>query len=221
MRIQRVDSSSYPVPVVVPGQSLSDEEVVRRVLNGDAASYEVIVRRYNQRLFRTLRATITDDHDAEALVQETYVKAYDRLAEFQGTARFSTWLMRIAIHEVRDRGQLTKGNGHRNGNGNGNGNGHGNGNGLLEQAIDHLPATLRTVFVLRDVDGLATDETADCLGITTVNVRVRLHRARTQLRSHVQDHAGADMRQLHPFPEDRCDRVVAGVMGRIRQRAQA
>jgi RNA polymerase sigma-70 factor (ECF subfamily) len=216
MRPQRLESSVLPVPLAAPAQSLSDEEVVRRVLAGDASLYETIMRRYNQRLFRTLRATIPDDREAEDAMRESYVKAFFHLGEFEGRGRFSTWLLRIAIQEALDRGR--NGAPH-----------HGNGNahdvpvvrGMLERAIEGLPATLRTVYVLRDVDGLATNETADCLGISHVNVRVRLHRARTQLKAHGDPQGSSDVRQLHPFPEDRCERVISGVMAQIRNRAEA
>jgi len=218
MRPQRVETSVSPVPFGAPAQSLSDEEVVRRVLAGEPALYEVIMRRHVQRLFRTLRATIADDREAEDATRETYVKAFASLREFEGRGRFSTWLLRIAIQEALERGRqaahpptLARD--------------HANGTiampGMLERAIEGLPATLRTVYVLRDVDGLATDETADCLGISHVNVRVRLHRARTQLKAHADPQVVTDVRQLHPFPEDRCDRVVAGVMSRIKNRAEA
>jgi len=217
MRPQRVETSVSPVPLGgAPAQSLSDEEVVRRVLAGEPGLYEVIMRRYNQRLFRTLRATIADDREAEETMRETYVKAFSRLQEFDGQGRFSTWLLRIAIQETLDRGRHEPL--HRDG-----GNGHGvpAGRGMLERALEGLPATLRTVYVLREVDGLATNETADCLGISHVNVRVRLHRARTQLKAHGDPQGVTDFRQLHPFPEDRCERVVSGVMALVRPRAEA
>lgn len=223
---QRTEAGILSIPAIpapTSAQSLSDEEVVRRVTAGDADLFEVIMRRYNQRLFRTLRATVANDAEAEDIMQETYVRAYEHLAQFEGRARFSTWLTRIAIHEVLARrrrlGRFTSFDGQperattttpedaasaaqlRN---------------ILEHAIEGIPATLRIVYVLRDVDGLGTDETADCLGITAVNVRVRLHRARTHIRARVEQHGSADMRQLHPFAGARCERIVAGVMRRIR-----
>jgi len=100
MRPQRVETSVSPVPFGAPAQSLSDEEVVRRVLAGEPALYEVIMRRHVQRLFRTLRATIADDREAEDATRETYVKAFASLREFDGRGRFSTWLLRIAIQEA-------------------------------------------------------------------------------------------------------------------------
>ena len=81
-------------------QVLSDEEVVARVLSGESALFEMIMRRYNQRLFRTLRALVPNDAEAEDILQEAYVQAYQHLAQFEGRAKFSTWLTRIAIHEA-------------------------------------------------------------------------------------------------------------------------
>src|SRR5215510_10289550 len=81
-------------------EALADEEVVARVLAGETSLFEIIMRRYNQRLFRTLRAMVPSDSDAEDILQEAYVRAYRHLAQFQGRAKFSTWLTRIAIHEL-------------------------------------------------------------------------------------------------------------------------
>src|SRR6478735_3006943 len=77
----------------------SDEEVVRRVLDGETALYELLMRRHNQRLYRVARAILRDDAEAEDVMQDAYVRAYQNLASFQGRAKFSTWLTRIAVHE--------------------------------------------------------------------------------------------------------------------------
>ena len=224
MRIQAHRADAVAIPAPPPMQSLSDEEVVRRVLTGDSDLFEVIMRRYNQRLYRTLRSSVSDGAEAEDIMQETYTRAFENLAQFEGRSRFSTWLMRIAIHELLARrrrgGRFTTLEGQperaaattpedaasssqiR---------------GILERAIAGIPTTLRVVYVLRDIDGLGTDETADCIGITPINVRVRLHRARAHLRARFDGQATGDVRQLHPFAGDRCNRVVARVLRRIRE----
>src|SRR5437879_6026372 len=79
---------------------LTDEEVVTRVLNGETALFEILMRRYNQRLYRVARAILRDDGEAEDVMQDAYVRAYQHLAEFEGRAKFSTWLTRIAVHEA-------------------------------------------------------------------------------------------------------------------------
>src|SRR5438309_5885405 len=78
----------------------SDEEVVRRVLNGETALYELLMRRHNQRLYRIARSILRDDAEAEDVMQDAYVRAYQSLASFEGRAKFVTWLTRIAIHEA-------------------------------------------------------------------------------------------------------------------------
>src|SRR5215471_15472910 len=79
---------------------LSDEEVVRRVLEGETALFEIIMRRYNQRLYRIARGILRDDAEAEDVMQDAYVRAYSHLSQFAGRSQFSTWLSRIAIHEA-------------------------------------------------------------------------------------------------------------------------
>src|SRR5687767_7504096 len=86
-------------PAAAPA-TLSDEEVVERVLAGDTSQFEILMRRYNQRLFRVARGILTDDGEAEDIMQEAYVRAFRELASFRGEARFSTWLTRIACHEA-------------------------------------------------------------------------------------------------------------------------
>src|SRR5690348_17427185 len=81
-------------------KSLSDEEVVRRVLDGETALFELLMRRYNQRLYRVSRVILRDDAEAEDVMQDAYVRAYEHLHQFAGKAAFSTWLTRIAIHEA-------------------------------------------------------------------------------------------------------------------------
>src|SRR5215213_3493097 len=86
-------------PAAMP-TTLSDEEVVARVLAGDTSVFEILMRRYNQRLFRIARGILADDAEAEDVMQEAYVRAFRELATFRGEARFSTWLTRIACHEA-------------------------------------------------------------------------------------------------------------------------
>ncbi len=208
---------------------LSDEAIVGRVLDGDFASFELIMRRYNQRLFRIARSIVSDDNESEDVLQETYVRAFEHLDQFAGRARFSTWLTKIAIHEALARRRklarspavdwsapenvrmvpLTP-----------RPSAEQEAslkelNLLLTRAVDELPEDLRTVFAMRLIEGLDTSETASCLDLTEANVKVRLHRARAVLRERIDAQIGVEARQLYQFGGARCDRIVKAVLARI------
>jgi RNA polymerase sigma-70 factor (ECF subfamily) len=211
--------------------ALSDEEVVRRVKAGDAPLFEVLMRRYNQRLYRVARAILRDDAEAEDVMQHAYVEGYLHIGQFAGRAAFSTWLTKIAVYEalarVRRRGrellvdplpetgedamctlksarpdpeqQALSGEART----------------LLEASIDALPAAYRSVFVLREVEGLSTAETAECLDVSEEVVKTRLHRARARLREELLARAGVAASTAFSFHLSRCDRVVAAVFERL------
>jgi RNA polymerase sigma-70 factor (ECF subfamily) len=211
---------------VAPSQAgaLTDEEVVVRVRAGDTHFFEVLMRRYNQRLYRAARAILQNDADAEDAVQQTYLNAYRHLAQFEGRARFSTWLTRIAVYEALSRrrrfhdkplgssddeqieravsaapdperqtyaGELGV---------------------LLESALATLPHGYRSVFMLREVDGLNTAETAQQLCVSEGTVKTRLHRARDLLQRKLHDVTPAE---AFRFGGNRCDTMVASVMSRL------
>lgn len=206
----------------------TDDEIIRRVLAGDVASFELIMRRYNQRIFRIARSILGDDGDAEDVLQDAYVSAFKHLSRFEGRAKFSTWLTRIAMHaaiarrrrrrvryvdlhdpEALEMAPFSKDKDAQEELGNqelGS---------VLRQAIDELPEELRVVFTLRLVEGLDTEEAADCLGLTPSNIKVRLHRARTLLRDGVEERIGKEVRQLYQFNGERCDRIVRRVLNRL------
>src|SRR5437660_12616739 len=85
---------------LVSSVELRDEEVVTRILNGETALFDILMRRYNQRLYRVARSILRDDGEAEDVMQDAYVRAYQHLGQFAGRAKFSTWLTRIAVHEA-------------------------------------------------------------------------------------------------------------------------
>lgn len=213
---------------------LSDEAIVERVRMGDLASYELLMRRYNQRLFRIARGIVANDHEAEDIVQEAYVRAYDRLAQFEGRAQFATWLTRIAVNEAitrRNRSRrltLLAGDEPP-------GQSAANQFGTMQKdpqesvslseigkvisaEVEQLPADLRTVFVMRAVEELDTRETADCLDLSEANVKIRLHRARALLRERIDKRIGEDVRKMYQFDGERCDRVVHTVLTRLSRR---
>ena len=213
---------------------LTDEQVVTRVLAGETELFEVLMRRHNQRLFRTARAIVRDAAEAEDVTQETYVRAFAQLAQFENRAMWSTWVTRIAVNEalarVRRRGRFVTTDIER----------LEDGSmepfddvsraaepgpeakaserelvGFLERAVDGLPDIYRIVFVLREVEGLSTSDTAASLEISEDLVKVRLHRARAELRRVMEAGVGHAQQDLFAFHLSRCDRVVAAVLARI------
>lgn len=201
----------------------TDAEVVTRVLGGDVPAFEILMRRYNQRVFRTVRAVLHDADAAEDAAQQTWFNAYQHLGSFEGRARFSTWLLRIAVNQAsrdvrrsRSHLQLAKASRaeteadtpeaeaarvhlrH-----------------ILESAIDSLPEPLRLVLILRDVEELSGSETAAVLDLTDEAARVRLHRARRQLRGSLEAVLEDGVGEAYPFLGARCNSIVAAVFAAI------
>jgi RNA polymerase sigma-70 factor, ECF subfamily len=188
------------------------------------------MRRHNQRLFRLARSVVRDDREAEDVVQEAYLRAFTHLDQFAGRARFATWLSRIALHEALAR--VRRGRrfaalpeeetlsdlpaSPRSGPEDRAANRELA--AALAAAVDALPESHRAVFVLREVEGLSTAETAEVLGLSQPNVKVRLHRARAALRADLERRLGGEIPRLWAFDGERCDRVVAGVVERLRRR---
>jgi len=211
--------------------SIPDSEVVKRVLAGETELFEILMRRHNQRLYRTARAILGDDAEAELVMQDAHFQAYTHLAQFAEKAKYSTWLTKIAVHEalsrLRRRGrfvdldslaesergkamlvsqartpeQKVLNSELKN---------------MLEAAVENLPEHYRSVLVMRDVEGLDTSETSECLGISEESVKVRLHRARALMRKQLYARARVTGQELFSFHKIRCDRVVAAVFERIR-----
>jgi RNA polymerase sigma-70 factor (ECF subfamily) len=219
-------SSSAALP---GGGAEPDDVLIRQVLGGNTAAFELLMRRYNERVYRAARAIVRDDEEAEDVMQQAYVNAFTHLGQFHGTARFSTWLTRIAINEalarVRRQGRYdvfddTRSNVepfmmHRPAEDPERQAFAGELRGLLEWAIDRLPDGTREVFVLREVEGLSTSEVADCLAVSEDVVKTRLSRGRAALRRLLMERTGATAPDAFRFYRPRCDRVVGLVMARI------
>ena len=210
-------------------QTLSDEEVVERVLAGEIELFEILMRRYNQRLYRVARAIVVDDGEAEDVMQDAYVRAYSHLDQFAGRSRFSTWLTRIAVYEALARARRSKrlvGIDHLSPTKEGSMSANDRGpeqqaiqrdlRNVLEAAVATLPESFRSVLMLRDIEGLSTAETAESLGISEALVKTRLHRAHAALRRGMEDRTGTALSQTFQFHLSRCDRVVEAVFRRIR-----
>lgn len=216
-------------PVKPRATELTDEMLVERVLAGEVLLFEVLMRRNNGRVYRTVRALIRDEEETEDVMQAAYLRAYANLSSFRGTARFSTWLAQIAYNEALGRlrslrrhpalrladlqddlmptspntpspeasaehRELAE---------------------LLERAVDALPELYRTVFMLRQVEGLDTAETAQVLSVSEEVVKTRLSRARATLRDWLEKMVGAGAEEAFAFHAPRCDRVVSGVMQKL------
>lgn len=212
-------------------QSLSDEEAVVRVRSGETRLFELLMRRYNQRLFRAIRSVILCDADAEDVLQETWVRVFEHLDQFAGRAAFSTWVTKIAIYEafgrVRkgkrftaledDAGKIIAGaeRGMTNVDDPEKQAMRGELGHAIQMAVERLPENYRTVFVLREVEQLSTIETAQCLSVSEESVKTRLHRSRALLRRDLESQMGPALSEAYAFLGPRCDRVVASVMERI------
>ena len=206
-----------------------DDALIRRICAGETACFEVLMRRHNERIYRTVRAVLGDDADVEDVMHQAYISAYQHLDRFEGRARFSTWMTRIAINEAYARlrkrhrtepapweddhamadepeaaGPTPEQIAARQ-----------EIHALLERAVDTLSIPNRTVFVLRSVEGLSTAETAECLKISEEAVKTRLHRANEALRLWLEAQVGDAVQDSFRFYRPRCDAVVAGVMARI------
>jgi RNA polymerase sigma-70 factor (ECF subfamily) len=193
------------------------------------------MRRHNQRIYRVARAVVKDETEVEDVMQQAYFNAYQHLDQFEERSQFSTWLTRIALNEAFSRRrkmrqaesmgtmaadadldsgdhmetltswqpdperQAYAGELHR----------------VLEEAVDALPETYRTVFMLRDIEGLSTSETGEGLGLGDEAVKTRLHRARAMIRRSVTARLGEATAGAFQFQAPRCDRVVFAVRARI------
>jgi RNA polymerase sigma-70 factor (ECF subfamily) len=214
-----VPASSTPAP---------DREVIARVRAGEVQAFEILMRRYNRLVFRTVRSIARSDAEAEDVAQDAWIAAYQHLAQFEGKAAFSTWVTRIAIRmaAARTRQQLrfTALDGNEEVNVEAEGDDPADAlsrrelAGLLERALDALPIEYRVVLVLRDVEQRSTQETAEALGLSEENVRVRLHRSRAALRTLVKGELDGNLREVFAFDGQRCDRMVQGVLAALARR---
>jgi len=202
----------------------------------DSAEFETLMRRHNRMLFRTARAILHDDAEAEDALQDAYVKAYGSMGSFRGDAKVSTWLARIVANEALQRLRKSKrrdtivplrtGGNQEELNEIPEGNmskgpeqsaGRAEMRRLLEKRIDALPDAYRPVFMLRAVEELTVEETAEVLNIPAATVRTRFFRARSLLRESLASEIDLACEDAFAFAGERCDRIVAAVMARLRR----
>jgi len=210
-------------------QRSDDAALLERTAANETGAFERLMRRHNSRLFRVARAILKEDAAAEDAVQEAYLEAFRHAGTFRGDAQVSTWLTRIVINQSlmrlrrqkRDRVVVPF-------------EGKDGPTGaepadersespaastlraelrvLLERRIDELPAAFRTVFVMRDVEEMSVQETADLLGIPQATVRTRLFRARALLRQALARDVDTATVDVFAFAGERCDRIVSAVL---------
>jgi len=224
-----------PMPTALIADSLGDADLARRVAARDPVAFEVLMRRYNARLYRVARAILRDDAEAEDALQEAYLCAYAKMGGFRADATLSTWLTRIVINEAlgrlrrrkRDAVVVPFSGAERTeeeereivpddpSDSPETAALRGELRGLLERRIDALPVAFRTVFLLREVEEMTVAEAAQCLDIPEATVRTRLFRARALLRDALSRDLDAVTLEVFSFAGERCDRIVAGVLARL------
>lgn len=216
----------------------SDRRLVALARHGNEQAVRVLVRRYNRQLFRVARGIVRDDPEAEDVVQAAYVRAFTSLEGYRGEASFSTWLTRIALNEAYgrlrrhrptvefseveaavdpERGRLLMFPTAQGPADPENEAGREQVRQFLERAIETIPEPFRLVLILRDIQGLSIEETAELLSIRAETVKTRLFRARKLIRTEIERTLAPRFSDVFPFDGERCahmaDRVVAQLRG--------
>lgn len=212
-----------------------DGALARLVAAGDRAAFTRMMRRYNRRLYRVARATLRDDAEAEDAVQEAYLAAFRSIGGYRGEAALATWLSRLVLNAcfARQRRQARRDNiapmvstaGHgeverdimdmRGADLPDEAVMRAEIRALIERRLDALPEAFRLVFVLRCVEELSVEETAQCLGIAEATVRSRHFRARSLLRESLAQDIDLAERDVFSFAGKRCDRIITSVLERV------
>lgn len=214
--------------LLVPS-AIDEEEIIQKIINGEKELFEILIRRYNSALYKIARCYGFNHQDAEDIMQETHVSAYTNLKSFQHKASYKTWISKILIHKcvykvsygyfkneqpgserlsenvkpvfnqmkmATDKIVLNK-----------------ELSRVLEKSLQEIPLTYRTVFILREVEGFSTAETAELINSTIVNVKVRLNRAKALLQKKLESfYSSAD---IYDFNAIYCDAMVQKVFASI------
>jgi RNA polymerase sigma factor (sigma-70 family) len=211
-------------------RNLTDDTVISRILLGKKEDYEILVRRYNGLLYKTARGILSAENDIEDVMQEAYLRGFEKLGQFRKEAKFSTWLTRILINCALQHVNKLKGREHLSlddlrgadmdsllefppeaspevGE---------NLTKAVEAAINHLPVKYSIVFILREIQHIPVAEAALILGITEENVKIRLHRAKHMLKDILRSELNS--LEVFVFHASRCARIAANVMHLIRSK---
>jgi len=207
---------------------ITEIEIIKRIISGEKELFEILLRRNNQKLYRVIRSSIKDSAEIEDIMQNTHLKAYEKLYQFKNASTYSTWLIRIGINEtlarLREKGKVYNLNDQSQ-------NFESNtilempdknqlnpekriiqmeAKQLLENTIDGLDTKYKTVYVLREIEEMSIKDISDCLNISISNVKVRIHRAKSILKEKLLDLA--KNKDVFEFGFSRCDRVTENVM---------
>jgi len=208
-------------------ESVTDEVAIEHVRTGNTKAFEIIMRRYNQRLYRIARSILTDNDAAQDAVQQAYISAYYKLDTFTPNGNFGAWLTRITINEalmikrkpdnriaetkqILDDDKIAAA-------GSDPATVYANKElaVVIESAIDKLPEEFRYVFILRTIQQLSTRETAESLAINEATVKTRLHRARSLMQHTLNQHLEQAGMHVFEFAGKRCDRMVRIVLEKL------
>jgi len=210
---------------------ISESEIIKRIISGEKELFEILLRRNNQKLYRVIRSYIKDTAEIEDIMQNTHLKAFEKLYQFKQSSAYSTWLIRIGINEtlarLKEKGRIYNLNDQsqsftsntilempdkdqlnpekriiRE-----------EAKQLLESTIDSLDTKYRTVYVLKEIEEMSIKEISDCLNISTSNVKVRIHRAKAILKEKLYDLT--KNQEVFEFGFSRCDRITENVMNLI------
>jgi RNA polymerase sigma factor (sigma-70 family) len=210
-----------------------DPSLIRRMAAGDRSAFERVMRRYNRRLYRLARAVLRSATEAEDALQEAYISAYRSIGHFRGDAGLATWLSRLVLNECLERLRrsarrdkvvsIVSSDSDLDVSAVANREsdlpeevlGRAQIRALLERKLDALPEGFRTVFVLRSVEELSVEETAQCLGIPQETVRSRHFRARSLLREMLAQELDLAERDVFEFGGEHCDRIVVQVLAKV------
>ena len=204
-----------------------DYDVIKKILSGEKGLYEILMRRNNQKLYRVIRSYINDEDLIKDVMQDTYIKAYEKLYQYNQKAAFSTWLIRIgineALHELRSKRPKVIS--------------HPNvelnkvniidlknvnpekaiiqqeAKWVLEKAISSLPEKYRVIYMLREIENMKIKDIGDCLDLSVGNVKVRIHRSKQMLKDKLYELSQKP--NVFEFGFSKCDTLVNIVMQRL------
>lgn len=212
-------------------QKIGEETLIQRILDGEKELYEILVRRNNQKLYRVIRAYLNDESEIEDVMQNSYIKAYINLHQFNQQAQFSTWLIRIAINEslaeLKKKNKIVYLNSFNQNKGSEfilelpdhkqlnpqEKMAQKEAKQLLENAIDQLELKYRTVYIMKELEEMSLNEIAKTLDLSLANVKIRLHRSKALLKEIL--FKLSNTKDIFEFGLNRCDRITEHVMKNI------